>query len=88
MLIKIHVRRARQKPVTALLTASVASARKSPASPMQSTSARPTLKARTSLVRMQMRRFTRLTNGFSTRIEHQVAAIALHFVYYNFVRIH
>ena len=39
-------------------------------------------------MRMHMRRFTRLTNGFSTRIEHQVAAIALHFVYYNFVRIH
>jgi len=35
-----------------------------------------------------MRRFTRLTNGFSKRIEHHVAAIALHFMYYNFVRVH
>jgi hypothetical protein len=39
-------------------------------------------------MRMCMRRFTRLTNGFSERLDNHVAAIALHFMYYNFVRIH
>ncbi len=39
-------------------------------------------------MRMSMRRFTRLTNGFSKKIENHEAAIALHFMYYNFCRIH
>ena len=39
-------------------------------------------------MRMQMRRFARLTNAFSKKIENHVAAIALHYMYYNFVRIH
>jgi IS1 family transposase len=39
-------------------------------------------------MRMHMRRFTRLTNGFSKRLENHIAAIALHFMYYNFVKIH
>jgi IS1 family transposase len=39
-------------------------------------------------MRMQMRRFTRLTNGFSKRLENHKHAIALHFVYYNFIRVH
>lgn len=39
-------------------------------------------------MRMCMRRFTRLTNGFSKKIENHSYAIALHFMYYNFVRIH
>lgn len=39
-------------------------------------------------MRMQMRRFTRLTNGFSKKIENHVHAIALHFVHYNWCRPH
>ena len=35
-----------------------------------------------------MRRFTRLTNGFSKKIDNHMHAIALHFMYYNFGRIH
>jgi IS1 family transposase len=39
-------------------------------------------------MRMQMRRFTRLTNGFSKKIENLKAALALHFAHYNFIRVH
>jgi len=39
-------------------------------------------------MRMQMRRFTRLTNAFSKKIENHVAAIAIHYMHYNFCRIH
>lgn len=39
-------------------------------------------------MRMSMRRFTRLTNGFSKKIENLECAVALHFMYYNFARIH
>ena len=39
-------------------------------------------------MRMHMRRFTRLTNAFSRRIDANANAVALHFAYYNFVRIH
>ncbi|GAA0708017.1 hypothetical protein GCM10009105_07220 [Dokdonella soli] len=35
-----------------------------------------------------MRRFTRLTNGFSKKIQNHIHAISLHFMYYNFARIH
>jgi hypothetical protein len=35
-----------------------------------------------------MRRFTRLTNAFSKKIENHAYAIALHFMYYNFCKVH
>lgn len=39
-------------------------------------------------MRMSMRRFTRLTNAFSKKIENLECAVALHFMYYNFGRVH
>jgi IS1 family transposase len=39
-------------------------------------------------MRMSMRRYTRLTNAFSKKIENMKAAVALNFMYYNFCRIH
>lgn len=35
-----------------------------------------------------MRRFTRLTNGFSKKVENHAHAVALHFMYYNFCKVH
>jgi IS1 family transposase len=39
-------------------------------------------------MRMGMRRFTRLTNGFSKKVENLRHAVALHFMHYNFCRLH
>ena len=39
-------------------------------------------------MRMSMRRFTRLTNGFSKKFENHAYSVALHFMHYNFCRVH
>ena len=39
-------------------------------------------------MRMSMRRFTRLTNGFSKKVENLEYALAFHYMYYNFARVH
>ncbi len=39
-------------------------------------------------MRMHMKRYARLSNGFSKRLENHMAALALHFMFYNFVKIH
>jgi hypothetical protein len=39
-------------------------------------------------MRMSMRRFTRLSNGFSKKAENHTHSVAIHFMHYNFVRIH
>src|SRR5277367_4328227 len=39
-------------------------------------------------MRMSMRRFTRLTNGFSKKLENHAANVALYFMYYNFAKVH
>jgi IS1 family transposase len=39
-------------------------------------------------MRMSMRRFTRLTNGFSKKLDNHIHALALYFAFYNFCRIH
>lgn len=39
-------------------------------------------------MRMSIRRFTRLTNAFSKKLENHTAAVSLHFAHYNFCRVH
>jgi hypothetical protein len=39
-------------------------------------------------MRMSMRRFTRLTNAFSKKVENLRAAVSLHFAHHNFLRVH
>ncbi len=39
-------------------------------------------------MRMSMRRFTRLTNAFSKKVQNLEHAVALHFMHYNFARVH
>lgn len=39
-------------------------------------------------MRMSIRRFIRLTNAFSKKLDNHAAAVALHFMHYNFARIH
>jgi hypothetical protein len=44
--------------------------------------------SRLNSMRMSMRRFTRLTNAHSKKIENHIHAIALHYMHYNFARYH
>jgi hypothetical protein len=39
-------------------------------------------------MRMHMRRFTRLTNGFSKKLENHIHMVALYTVFYNFTKVH
>ena len=39
-------------------------------------------------MRMSMRRFARLTNAFSKKLENHIAALSLYFMYHNFCRVH
>jgi IS1 family transposase len=39
-------------------------------------------------MRMHMRRFTRLTNGFSKKVENHAHAVAIHYMHYNFAKVH
>lgn len=39
-------------------------------------------------MRMSMRRFTRLTNAFSKKVENHEHMLAIYFMYYNFCRVH
>jgi len=39
-------------------------------------------------MRMSIRRFTRLTNAFSKKVENHAASVAIWFMYYNFCRVH
>lgn len=60
----------------------------SPAIPASLTCPRRTSSARNLTMRMQSRRYTRLTNGFSKKAENHALATALYFMHYNFCRVH
>jgi hypothetical protein len=51
-------------------------------------SVKPRTRASAFTAMMHQRRMTRLTNAFSKKVENHAHAMALHFLYYNFVRVH
>lgn len=59
-----------------------------PASPIRSMSARATWMRSNLSIRMHNRRFARLTNAHSKKLENHIWGVALHVIFYNFVRIH
>ena len=61
---------------------------RSPASPTYPMFRPAMLCGKTWAKRMSMRQFTRLTNAFSKKIENLEHAVSLHFMYYNFCRVH
>ena len=87
MLVKLH----RENPTpgperkSALPNASARSRHLSRANPIVGTSHVERQKLN---IRMAMRRFTRLTNAFSKKIDNHIHALSLYFVFYNFVRTH
>ena len=56
--------------------------------PIPSTSSTSYVESQNLSMRMGMRRFTRLTNAFSKKLENHMHALSIYFMHYNFVRIH
>jgi hypothetical protein len=59
-----------------------------PSRPLRVTRAARLERANLTMRRMSMRRFTRLTNAFSKKLDNHKAAVAFYFMWYNFARIH
>ena len=87
MLVKLYGESEGQKRYSPA-TASAASGRGNSGNPDPSTSAPVYVERQNLTMRMHMRRFTRLTNAFRKKIENHVASIAIHYMHYNFCRIH
>src|ERR1700719_4761225 len=77
-----------RNPATALQLVSVAALEFSPGIRILTTSQRHLSKRQNLSMRMGMRRFTRLTNAFSKKLENHGHMVALYFMHYNFCRVH
>ena len=88
MLVKIYGEDSRAKRATAPQIATERRRRRSVSVPTRKHISTSYVERQNLTMRMHMRRFTRLTNAFSKKLENHIAAISLHFMYYNFCRIH